>query len=63
MSAGCTNMVVTGTERIFRLREVVPTDGANTRRAQTFNIPLPHNSVGISSFCVILSLRKPTSCS
>jgi hypothetical protein len=37
----------TGTTRIFRLREVVPSDETDSRRAQTFNIPLPHNSVRI----------------
>jgi hypothetical protein len=34
-----------GVQRVFRLREVIPTDEASSRRAQTFNIPLPHNSV------------------
>ncbi|KAG8877757.1 Cell wall assembly regulator [Tulasnella sp. 331] len=33
-----------GTERIFRLRETIPMD-EKTRTAQTFNIPLPHNSL------------------
>ncbi|RDB21303.1 Alpha-ketoglutarate-dependent dioxygenase alkB 3 [Hypsizygus marmoreus] len=36
-----------GTERIFRLREVIPTDQLGVRRARTFNIPLPHNSLTI----------------
>jgi len=35
---------------VFRLREVVPTDEANTRHARTFNIPLSHNSVNLFSF-------------
>ncbi|KIL00654.1 hypothetical protein PAXRUDRAFT_821451 [Paxillus rubicundulus Ve08.2h10] len=34
-----------GTTRVFRLREVIPSDDISTRRARTFNIPLPHNSV------------------
>ena len=34
-----------GTRRNFSLREVIPTQEAETRRARTFNIPLPHNSV------------------
>ncbi len=36
---------VLGTARVFRLREVVPTDETESRKARTFNIPLPHNSV------------------
>ncbi|KIY67841.1 hypothetical protein CYLTODRAFT_396417 [Cylindrobasidium torrendii FP15055 ss-10] len=36
-----------GTTRTFRLREVVPTQEKDTRHAQTFNIPLPHNSLTI----------------
>ena len=35
----------TGTTRVFRLREVVPSSEAFTRHARTFNIPLSHNSV------------------
>ena len=34
-----------GTSRIFRLREVIPSDEISSRCARTFNIPLPHNSV------------------
>ncbi|KZT28478.1 hypothetical protein NEOLEDRAFT_1058500 [Neolentinus lepideus HHB14362 ss-1] len=34
-----------GTSRVFRLREVVPSDQKQDRHAQTFNIPLPHNSL------------------
>lgn len=34
-----------GTTRVFRLREVIPTDEINSRQARTFNIRLPHNSV------------------
>ena len=34
-----------GIQRVFSLREVVPTDQAAVRKARTFNIPLPHNSV------------------
>jgi hypothetical protein len=43
----------TGTSRVFRLREVVPADEVSTRRARTFNIPLPHNSVRLACFCEI----------
>ncbi|KAF8436942.1 hypothetical protein L210DRAFT_873116 [Boletus edulis BED1] len=31
--------------RIFRLREVIPSDEVSRRCARTFNIPLPHNSL------------------
>ncbi|OAX40046.1 hypothetical protein K503DRAFT_688361 [Rhizopogon vinicolor AM-OR11-026] len=34
-----------GTTRIFRLREVVPSEEIHSRKAQTLNIPLPHNSL------------------
>ncbi|KXN90534.1 hypothetical protein AN958_04206 [Leucoagaricus sp. SymC.cos] len=36
-----------GTTRVFRLREVIPTDEIDSRQARTFNIPLPHNSLTI----------------
>ena len=36
-----------GTTRTFRLREVIPKEEAATRQAQTFNIPLVHNSLTI----------------
>ncbi|KAF8558449.1 hypothetical protein OG21DRAFT_1474901 [Imleria badia] len=36
-----------GTSRIFRLREVVPSDEIGSRCARTFNIHLPHNSLTI----------------
>ncbi|KAF9453278.1 hypothetical protein P691DRAFT_658900 [Macrolepiota fuliginosa MF-IS2] len=36
-----------GTTRVFRLREVVPTDETESRQARTYNIPLPHNSLTI----------------
>ncbi|KAG5716298.1 Alpha-ketoglutarate-dependent dioxygenase alkB like protein [Termitomyces sp. T112] len=36
-----------GTQRIFSLREVIPADEVNDRKARTFNIPLPHNSLTI----------------
>ncbi|KAH7889896.1 hypothetical protein F5I97DRAFT_1800818 [Phlebopus sp. FC_14] len=36
-----------GTTRTFRMREVVPADEINARRARTFNVPLPHNSLTI----------------
>ncbi|KIK63613.1 hypothetical protein GYMLUDRAFT_40671 [Collybiopsis luxurians FD-317 M1] len=36
-----------GTRRIFSLREVIPSVESDTRSAQTFNIPLPHNSLVI----------------
>ena len=38
-----------GVNRIFRLREVIPTDEKDKRSARTFNIPLRHNSVGAST--------------
>ena len=44
-------MVVAGTRRMFRLREVIPLDEVGKRAAQTFDIPLPHNSVCINSVC------------
>ncbi|KAK0458459.1 uncharacterized protein EV420DRAFT_1542361, partial [Desarmillaria tabescens] len=36
-----------GARRIFSLREVIPSQERETRSAQTFNIPLPHNSLTI----------------
>jgi len=36
-----------GTERVFRLREVIPKAEVGQRQAQTLNIPLPHNSLVI----------------
>ncbi|KAI0810934.1 hypothetical protein BC629DRAFT_1259795, partial [Irpex lacteus] len=36
-----------GTTRIFRLREVVPTDEKDKRSARTYNVPLPNNSLTI----------------
>jgi len=36
-----------GTRRMFRLREVIPVDEVGKRAAQTFDIPLPHNSLCI----------------
>ncbi|KAJ3534607.1 hypothetical protein NMY22_g6851 [Coprinellus aureogranulatus] len=36
-----------GTRRNFSLREVIPTQEADSRRARTFNVPLPHNSLTI----------------
>ncbi|KAF8274995.1 hypothetical protein EI94DRAFT_1712142 [Lactarius quietus] len=36
-----------GTRRVFRLREVIPLDEVGKRAAQTFDIPLPHNSLCI----------------
>jgi hypothetical protein len=53
----------TGTQRVFRLREVVPTDEASTRRARTFNIPLPHNSVRRLFLLVQGSIIRAASCS
>ncbi|KAF5358503.1 hypothetical protein D9756_001694 [Leucocoprinus leucothites] len=44
-----------GTTRVFRLREVIPTDEIDSRQARTFNIPLPHNSVRKTS---VIPLRK-----
>jgi alkylated DNA repair dioxygenase AlkB len=38
----------TGTRRNFSLREVIPNDQVGIRKAQTFNVPLPHNSVSFS---------------
>ena len=43
-------MIYPGTRRVFRLREVIPLDEVGKRAAQTFDIPLPHNSVGLSQF-------------
>ncbi|KIJ23041.1 hypothetical protein M422DRAFT_196407, partial [Sphaerobolus stellatus SS14] len=34
-----------GTTRIFRLREVIPKDEDGKRQAQTFNIPVAHNTL------------------
>ncbi|EGN96076.1 hypothetical protein SERLA73DRAFT_124916 [Serpula lacrymans var. lacrymans S7.3] len=34
-----------GTGRVFRLREVIPSDEIGSRCARTFNIPLTHNSM------------------
>ncbi|KAJ6547042.1 hypothetical protein B0H19DRAFT_1211739 [Mycena capillaripes] len=36
-----------GTRRVFSLREVIPSEEKSSRRARTFNIPLPHNSLTI----------------
>lgn len=36
-----------GTRRNFSLREVIPTDERENRKARTFNIPLSHNSLTI----------------
>ncbi|KAJ6618363.1 hypothetical protein B0H10DRAFT_2378016 [Mycena sp. CBHHK59/15] len=36
-----------GTRRVFSLREVIPSEEASSRRARTFNVPLPHNSLTI----------------
>ncbi|KAI9510897.1 hypothetical protein F5148DRAFT_1175863 [Russula earlei] len=36
-----------GTRRMFRLREVIALDEVGKRAAQTFDIPLPHNSLCI----------------
>jgi hypothetical protein len=38
-------MTLAGTRRVFRLREVIPLDEVGKRAAQTFDIPLSHNSV------------------
>lgn len=43
-------MIYPGTRRVFRLREVIPLDEVGKRAAQTFDIPLPHNSVGLPQF-------------
>ena len=40
---------VTGTRRVFRLREVIALDEIGKRAAQTFDIPLSHNSVCVCS--------------
>jgi hypothetical protein len=42
-----------GTTRIFRLREVIPSDDIGGRYARTFNIPLPHNSVRFTVHSII----------
>lgn len=44
--------VFIGTTRIFRLREVIPSDDIGGRYARTFNIPLSHNSVR----CIVRSI-------
>ncbi|KAJ7684633.1 hypothetical protein DFH06DRAFT_1264123 [Mycena polygramma] len=36
-----------GTRRVFSLREVIPSEEKSSRRARTFNVPLPHNSLTI----------------
>ncbi|KAJ7090276.1 hypothetical protein B0H15DRAFT_837911 [Mycena belliarum] len=36
-----------GTRRVFSLREVIPSEEVKSRRARTFNVPLPHNSLTI----------------
>ncbi|KAJ7702318.1 hypothetical protein B0H17DRAFT_1043693 [Mycena rosella] len=36
-----------GTRRVFSLREVIPSEESTSRRARTFNVPLPHNSLTI----------------
>ncbi|TFK42728.1 hypothetical protein BDQ12DRAFT_676712 [Crucibulum laeve] len=36
-----------GTRRLFSLREVIPAAEEGSRKARTFNIPLPHNSLTI----------------
>lgn len=36
-----------GTPRVFRLRETIPTSETDSRAAQTFNVPLTHNSLAI----------------
>ena len=43
-------MIYAGTRRVFRLREVIPLDEVGKRAAQTFDMPLPHNSVGLPQF-------------
>ena len=42
-------MSLAGTRRVFRLREVIPLDEVGKRAAQTFDIPLSHNSVRVCS--------------
>jgi len=42
--------LIPGTRRSFSLREVVPNDQNGVRKAQTFNIPLSHNSVSFNLF-------------
>ncbi|OCH95052.1 hypothetical protein OBBRIDRAFT_721704 [Obba rivulosa] len=37
--------LILGTSRMFRLREVVPSDEKDERKARTYNIPLRHNSL------------------
>lgn len=55
------DLFILGTTRVFRLREVIPTDEAEFRQARTLNIPLPHNSVrqhpSYRSWLSILMLR------
>lgn len=45
MSAQTLMCIPIGTSRVFRLREVIPSDEKDERNARTYNIPLAHNSV------------------
>lgn len=45
---------VVGTTRVFRLREVIPTDEKDKRSARTYNIPLVHNSVRLRALSVVV---------
>ncbi|KAF7295327.1 GRF zinc finger family protein [Mycena indigotica] len=40
-------LVLAGTSRRFRLREIIPNAEAESRHARTFNIPVTHNSLTI----------------
>lgn len=60
------SVCTTGTSRVFRVREVIPSDEAGKRNPRTYNIPLPHNSVSIHSifpaFFDLLRLASSLSC-
>ena len=51
-------MIYVGTRRVFRLREVIPLDEVGKRAAQTFDIPLPHNSVGLPQSVRLVSRSR-----
>ncbi|KAH9934676.1 uncharacterized protein B0H18DRAFT_1082483 [Fomitopsis serialis] len=48
-----------GTSRIFRLREVIPTDDKDERSARTFNIPLAHNSASNARINITFRFYRP----
>lgn len=56
-------MIYAGTRRVFRLREVIPLDEVEKRAAQTFDIPLAHNSVGLPQFVRLDLVHEHVYCS